>query len=213
MMFHFSVSPTAFLHLDYFSLSIMLCLNDVVCVFLHGFYPFILFCPYSPRHLPMVIQGMESSLGDIHFIRKLHAKCEQESGLVLKRYMKFRHIKNTIAMMKTTGTGTGISAIGISGIGGTTPKSTILPSEIHTILDELALLIQYCCLYSKYIKQLTDGAENRVRSNNSLTNSVYSNTNNVESATNNVIVTKPIVISVFGGPTDFDKMVDELINR
>ena len=49
----------------------------------------------------MVIQGMESSLGDIYFIRKLHAKCEQESGLVLKRYMKFRHIKNTIAMMKT----------------------------------------------------------------------------------------------------------------
>ena len=193
----------------------MLCLNDLICLLLLSFYSFILFFPYSHRHLPMVIQGMESSLGDIHFIRKLHAKCEQESGLVLKRYMKFRHIKNTIAMMKTsgTGTGTGISAIGMSGIGGTTTKSTILPSEIHTILDELALLIQYCCLYSKYIKQLTDGAENRVRSNNSLTNSVYSPTNNVESATNNVIVTKPIVITVFGGPTDFDKMVDELINR
>ena len=163
----------------------------------------------------MVIQGMESSLGDIHFIRKLHAKCEQESGLVLKRYMKFRHIKNTIAMMKTTGTGTGsgISVIGITGIGGTSTKSTILPSEIHTILDELALLIQYCCLYSKYLKQLTDGAENRVRSKNAITNSVDSPSNSIELATNYVTITKSVVISVFGGPTDFDKMVDELINR
>ena len=163
----------------------------------------------------MVIQGMESSLGDIYFIRKLHAKCEQESGLVLKRYMKFRHIKNTIAMMKTTGTGTGsgISVIGITGIGGTSTKSTILPSEIHTILDELALLIQYCCLYSKYLKQLTDGAENRVRSKNAITNSVDLPCNSIELATNHVTITKPVVISVFGGPTDFDKMVDELINR
>ena len=37
------------------------------------------------QYLSMVIQGMENSLGDIYFIRKLHARCEQESGLVLKR--------------------------------------------------------------------------------------------------------------------------------
>ena len=40
------------------------------------------------QYLSMVIQGMENSLGDIYFIRKLHARCEQESGLVLKRYLK-----------------------------------------------------------------------------------------------------------------------------
>ena len=170
------------------------------------------------RHLPMVIQGMESSLGDIYFIRKLHAKCEQESGLVLKRYMKFRHIKNTISLMKTSGvnnSGVGVGISKVIGGGGTTiSKSNILPSEIHTILDELALLIQYCCLYSKYLKQLTDGAENRKRSTNTVTSLKDFNTNLVESSINTVSDIKPIVtVSVFGGPTDFDKMVDELINR
>ena len=95
----------------------------------------------------MVIQGMENSQGDVHFIRRLHTKCEQESGLVLKRYMKFRHLKITISTMKNPVNG----------------SKQILPSEIHVILDELALLIQYCCLYSKYLKQLTDGVEKRKR--------------------------------------------------
>ena len=204
----------------------------------------------------MVIQGMESSLGDVHFIRRLHARCEQESGLVLKRYMKFRHIKNTINLMKnSTGTGTGSGTLsGISGISGNKNSGNvknILPSEIHTILDELALLIQYCCVYSKYIKQLADGAEKRKRSTSTSTstsptksNSIIISTtditeqqkNNVnnknnannennknentsisqpDTANNNNVNGKPIVtaFSVFLGPIEFDKMVDELINR
>lgn len=116
--------------------------------YLYHIYHFPLPPPPPPRHLPMVIQGMENSLGDVHFIRKLHAKCEQESGLVLKRYMKYRHIKMTMSNMKNANNNV----------------KQILPSEIHVILDELALLIQYCCMYAKYLKRLTDGAEKRKRS-------------------------------------------------
>ena len=39
------------------------------------------------KYLPLVIQGMENSLGDIHFVAKLHARAEKQAGLVLKRYM------------------------------------------------------------------------------------------------------------------------------
>ena len=87
------------------------------------------------RYLPMIIQGMENSLGDVYFIRKLHNKCEHEAGLVLKRYMKYRNIKTTMAAMKANAT---VAA-----------KQAIQSSDIHVILDELALLIQYCCTYSK----------------------------------------------------------------
>jgi COG4 transport protein len=127
------------------------------------------------QYLSMVIQGMENSLGDVHFIRKLHARCEQESGLVLKRYMKFRKIKDTVVSMQVPG-------------GKTQPPPT---AEVHAIQDELALLIQYCCMYSKYLKQLCLGAESRSRHTDSL----------------DKIVVFP------GNSTNFDKMVDELINR
>jgi hypothetical protein len=157
------------------------------------------------RYLPIVIQGMENSMGDVHFIRRLHAKCEKESGLVLKRYMKFRQIKDTIASMKAEKA---------------TAKSLISPSDIHMILDELALLIQYCCMYSKYIKQLTDGAEKKKRSatvvltENSIVDGLIPLPSDIQSQP---IVALPVganvVVLVFNGPTDFDKMVDELINR
>lgn len=157
------------------------------------------------RYLPIVIQGMENSMGDVHFIRRLHAKCEKESGLVLKRYMKFRKIKDTIASMKAEKA---------------TAKSVILPSDIHMVLDELALLIQYCCMYSKYIKQLTDGAEKKKRSEtvvlteNSVVDGLVRSSSEIQSQ---LIVALPVGASVpvlvFNGPTDFDKMVDELINR
>ena len=127
------------------------------------------------RYLPMVIQGLESSFGDIYFVRRLHAKCEAESGSILKRYMKYRNIKDIISSTKST-----------------TSKTT--PAEMHVVLDELALLIQYCCSYSKYIKQLCVGAESRKRPQTSASSPV-----------------KPMV--VFSGPTEFDKMVDELINK
>jgi hypothetical protein len=145
------------------------------------------------QYLPMVIQGMENSLGDIYFIRKLHAKCEVESGLVLKRYMKFRHIKNTFVTMKV-----GSSAPSLK------QQPQVTPAEIHVILDELALLIQYCCMYSKYLKQLCDGAQSRKRA------AVVT-----ESTEGKAVQSPPLTghITVFNGPTDFDKMVDELINR
>ena len=126
------------------------------------------------QYLTMVIQGMENSLGDVHFIRKLHARSEQEAGLVLKRYMKFRKIKDvTISLQNPQGKQNAISA-----------------ADMHSILDELALLIQYCCMYSKYLKQLCAGAESRPRKN---------------------VTEKFTVIS--GSPNTFDQMVEELISR
>ena len=161
------------------------------------------------RYLPMVIQGMGNSLGDVHFIRRLHQRCEKESGLVLKRYMKFRHVKKTITDMTNA----------------STTAKPILPSEIHMVLDELALLIQYCCMYSKYIKQLTDVAEKRKRSgtiddsstlNAAAGAAATGGAGTVADASTSSSGSSPAVsavVSVFGGPTDFDKMVDELINR
>lgn len=143
------------------------------------------------QYLPMVIQGMERSLGDVHFIKRLHAKCEAEAGLVLKRYMKFRNVKELIASLKSSSSG---SALQNTGAGGTGVKATT-PAEVHAMLDELALLIQYCCLYSKYLKQLSAGAEARVR----------------QSVGDSGAAASPA--SVFAGPVEFDKMVDELINR
>ena len=167
------------------------------------------------RYLPMVIQGMGNSLGDVHFIRRLHQRCEKESGLVLKRYMKFRHVKNTITSMTLA----------------SSAAKPILPSEIHTLLDELALLIQYCCMYLKYIKQLTDVAEKRKRSGTLGDNSTLNSSTGTGVGTGTGVVSgiavggdasitsnvssPPVstVVLVFAGPTDFDKMVDELINR
>ena len=137
------------------------------------------------RYLPMVIQGLESSFGDIYFVRRLHSKCETESGAILKRYMKYRSIKDIIASTKST-------------------TCKVTPAEMHVILDELALLIQYCCSYSKYIKQLCVGAESRKRP-------AAVGTQSSSSSSSTTTPIKPMV--VFSGPTEFDKMVDELINK
>eukprot|EP01042_Synura_sphagnicola_P000548 gene548-590_t len=85
------------------------------------------------------------------------------------------------------------------------PASNMSAAEIHMVLDELALLIQYCCSYSNYLKQLCVGAETRTRgvSNNSSMDSVGKLSSNSNS----------VVVTVFKGATEFDKMVDELINR
>ena len=85
------------------------------------------------------------------------------------------------------------------------PASNMSAAEIHMVLDELALLIQYCCSYSNYLKQLCVGAETRTRgvSNNSSMDSAGKLSSNSNSA----------VVTVFKGATEFDKMVDELINR
>ena len=117
--------------------------------------------------------------------------------------------------------------------------NSIAASDIHVILDELALLIQYCCMYSKYLKQLTDGAEKRLRSEASVTsdsltrqhsssggNSIgaggsprMSPGKTLPSSSGGVahggggVGGNATAVVVFDGPTDFDKMVDELVNR
>ena len=121
------------------------------------------------QYLPLVLEGLEVSMGDIIFIRKLHTKCERESGIVLKRYMKHRQIRDIILSTKTE-----------------TPAA---PAEVHIILDELALLIQYSSVYSKYLGQVVAGAESRIRKG------------------------VPTSEKVFTGPTDFTFILEELINR
>lgn len=143
------------------------------------------------QYLPMVIQGMENSLGDVFFLRRLHKRCEQEAGLVLKRYMKFRRIREVMAAIKAAGpTGNAPSV-----------KLLATPAEMHTIMDELALMIQYCCRYAKYIKHVCAGAESKQRHRSAP----------ALGATASASPTEPVV--VFAGPTEFDKMVDELINK
>jgi hypothetical protein len=146
------------------------------------------------QYLPMVIQGMESSLGDVYFIRRLHSKCEVEAGMILKRYMKFRNIQEIMLSLKNNSQSSSTTITkGSSTI-------TISSSDMHVILDELALLIQFCCMYSKYLKQLCQGAEQRKRSNMI----IEENSSSTSSSSS---------ILVFAGPTEFDKMVDELINK
>lgn len=137
------------------------------------------------QYLPMVIQGMENSLGDVFFIRRLHKKSESEAGSVLKRYMKYRNLRDIVSSLKTT-----------SATASTTAKQ-VSPAEVHCIMDELALLIQYCCRYAKFLKQICTGAEakNRVRPGG------MGDSSGVD------------IVAVFTGPTEFDKMVDELINK
>lgn len=145
------------------------------------------------QYLPMVIQGMDASLGDVHFIRRLHSKCEIESGLVLKRYMKYRNIKDMVASLKT-------SIVSAS-------SKSVSSADMHTVLDELGLLIQYCCSYSKYLKNICNGAETRKRAPQA------TNTTNASVPSISVVNSTVTTVAIFAGPTEFDKMVDELINK
>jgi hypothetical protein len=153
------------------------------------------------QYLPMVIQGLENSLGDVHFIRRLHKRCEQEAGLVLKRFMKYRTLKDTIS---------GIKSMSADPNG----KQSVQPSDIHLVMDELALLIQYCCRYAKYLKHICNGAESKPRQKSvdaspSSTGSTTTGSPEVETSSTTAVV----VVTVFAGQTEFDKMVDELINK
>ena len=106
-------------------------------------------CSILQQYLPSVIQGLENSLADIYFIRRLHNRCEREAGLVLKRYMKYRNIREMISSLKS--------------ITYPSPKYAAAATDTHMILDELALMIQYCCSYNHYLRQLCVGAEARKR--------------------------------------------------
>ena len=84
----------------------------------------------------------------------------------------------------------------------------ISPADVHAMLDELALLIQYCCLYSKYLRQLTAGAESRVRQS-----AEGGGSSGTHASSSSLATPTPTPASVFAGPGEFDKMVDELINK
>jgi hypothetical protein len=120
------------------------------------------------KYLPLVIQGMENSLGDIHFVSKLHARAEKQAGLVLKRYMKYRNCKEVITSVKAAGVDGELAPVAIGGGGGANNQAGDVVSVgsaagLHEMLDEIALLIQYCCLYSRYLWQLCEGARKRDR--------------------------------------------------
>jgi hypothetical protein len=132
------------------------------------------------RYLPVVIQGLERTQGDILFIRRLHSKCEKEVDVVIKKYLSSRNVKGVIASLRSSTTPTSQSKSAPA------PPS---PAEMHAHLDELALLLQYCGSYSRYLKMLCEGAESRVR----------------EGPT-------PTPLVVFKGPTPFDALQQELIN-
>jgi len=158
------------------------------------------------QYLPMVIQGLENSLGDVYFIRKLHKRCEQEAGMVLKRYMKYRSIKDTISAIRS---GSALPSVS------TSVKQAIQPSDIHLIMDELTLLIQYCCRYAKYLKHICNGAEAKARKTSESSTSAVPllSTRSSDSTMGHVSNPSVMVVIVFEGQTEFDKMVDELINK
>jgi hypothetical protein len=150
-------------------------------------------CLIIQQYLPMVIQGLENSLGDVHFIRRLHKRCEQEAGLVLKRYMKYRGVKEMIGNLKSGNIQSSSATVSTQNApntsGGSSGSTANTLAELHITMNELALLVQYCCKYRKYLRNVCQGAENKVRSSSST------------------------AIIVFSGPLEFDRMVDELINK
>lgn len=153
------------------------------------------------QNLPMIIQGMENSHGDVYFIRRLHARCEDQAGSVLKRYMKFRRMRELIEF--TNGQVT-------------TPTAAAhhwTVAEVHSIMDELALHIQYCTRYLKYLRHICKGAETKKRK--AVTSTATTANNSEDSTSSSVAVPSANlgVEKVFPGPTPFDKMKDELVNK
>jgi hypothetical protein len=147
---------------------------------------------YMQNYLPMVIAGMESSHGDVHFIRRLHNRVEEQSGILLKRYMKFRHVKEMANFCKSGTAG----AVCSTAVGAAEYKQNWSTADIHCTMDELGLLIQYCNRYSDFLKHVCDGAESKIRRGFQMGSDV---------------IEQKIV--VFTGPTGFDRMKGELISK
>lgn len=118
-------------------------------------------------YLPIVLQGLEESAGDVYFLRGLHAKVEEEARSILKKYIKYRNLNEFVSAFSS-------------------PQAPSA-AEVHSIMDEVALLLQYCQRYSKYLKHVCHGAEARTRPCGPIT--------------------------VFTYPLDLDKMVDEVISK
>lgn len=169
------------------------------------------------NYLPIIIKGMEASYGDIHFIRRLHGRCEKQSAIVLKRYVKFRNLKQLIqssssANLPASGSLTKTASnYNLS-------NTSVSSADLHMVLDELTLLIQYCCVYAKYLAQLCHGAESRNR------NPVLSAGKSFHSQHAEIDYThadKDIINRVkqddngivFVTQTDFSLMVEELVNK
>lgn len=152
------------------------------------------------QNLPMIIQGMENSYGDIYFIRRLHARCEDQAGSVLKRYMKFRRMRELIDYTNSHVT---------TPASGTADRHIWTVAEVHSIMDELALHIQYCTRYLKYLRHICKGAETKKR-RGAIANTAVHTEDASSSAASGAAVG---VEKVFPGPTPFDKMKDELVNK
>lgn len=147
------------------------------------------------QYLPVVIQGLERTYGDIFFIRRLHAKCEKEVDIVVKKYLSYRNVKSMITSLKAPTSNTSKSSSQTPGSSGNIPSS----AELHSFLDEIALILQYCSSYSKYLKMLCDGAEHRIRDVSSSSPQAPT----VSSASQTV---------VFKNPTQFEALQQELVN-
>lgn len=162
------------------------------------------------QYLPIIIQGMENSHGDFHFIRRLHQRCEKQSGIVLKRYVKFRNLKVIMQYLTSPANSKSLPLKAVQ----PAPTSIMPPiAEMHVLLDELALMIQYCCMYFKYLGQLCEGAEKRDRLSTSIP--VSASNSDAPGATTATVGSQSIDLDtvVFGAPTEFSQMVDELVNR
>jgi len=184
------------------------------------------------KYLPMVIQGMENSFGDVLFLQRLHTRCEREAGSVLKRYMSYRGVRDIISHIQQGNNGKSGSNMPTSATKGKGGKGEAnqIPSEqqMHVVLDELALLIQYCTLYSKYIKQLCIGSQKRSRPNavsvgadGKELKKQFSSSSSAAAAA--AVATAAVASNqdgnataasaIFPGPIAFDKMVEELVSR
>ena len=117
------------------------------------------------KYLPLVIQGMENSLGDVHFVARLHERSEKQAQTVLKKYLKYRNCREVLTSVKTAGLDGELASIAIGGSGPNAGDVVSVGSSagLHEMLDELTLLIQYCCLYSRYLWQIAEGAKTRDR--------------------------------------------------
>lgn len=142
-------------------------------------------------YLPIVLQGLEECSGDIYFIRNLHKKVELEASRIIKKFIKYRNLNEFVQNLARFPPQSSSSTTA-------TNASMMSAAEIHALMDEVAVVIQYCSKYSKYLKHIAHGAEARVRPSPT-------------TATSSAAPSNPQ--TVFTYPLDFDKMIDELVSK
>jgi hypothetical protein len=137
---------------------------------------------------------MDSCLGDVHFIRRLHHKIEIESGELLKRYVKAKRVRYIISQMQNSKV---LTKASVSGSGSPTraqkePGGHLSLADLHAVLDELAVLVQYCESYRRYLRTLCHSAETATRQGTQGTGQ--------------------IVVFGAGTHTEFDGILAEIVN-